>query len=125
METETSHTSIREHISLLMQAASNVVSKTISLAALEGRLAGKSLLSIFVFLLIGSFLILAAWIILLVAAALWLTSLDISLTSALAIIAISNLLLLIPIGLQIKRSFQRLFFPATRRQLNASNVQII
>lgn len=125
METETSDNSLRNNISQLLQAIADTASKTISLAALEGRLAGISLLSIVGLLLIGGFLIFAAWLTLLIAAALWLTSLHINLVLALFIITLFNLLLLIPVGLLVKYYFQKLFFPATRRQLKASKIQVM
>lgn len=122
---ETTNNSLRNNINELLQNIINIIGKTINLAALEGRLAGISLLTIIGLVLTGGFLIFAAWLSLLVAAAFWLVSLQISLTLALFIITAFNLLLLVPIGLSIKCYLQRLFFPATRRQLSTSKIQNI
>lgn len=125
MQTEDTNTSIRSNISQLLQTLTQTVGNIVSLAALEGRLAGISLISIMGLLLLAGFLTLAAWLTLLVAGAIWLTSLHINLITALFIITVFNLLLLIPVGLLIKYYFQRLFFPATRRQLKATKTQVI
>ena len=125
MQTEDANKSLRSNISQLLQMITHTASNIINLAALEGRLAGISLISIAGLLLLAGFLTFAAWLTLLVAGAIWLTSLHITLITALFIITLFNLLLLVPVGLLIKYYFQRLFFPATRRQLKATKTQVI
>jgi len=120
MQTENS---ISHNISQLLQTICHTGSKLVNLAALEGRLAGISLMSILGLLLMASLLFFAAWLMLLIAGAIWLTSLNFNLITSLFIIGLLNLLLLIPVGVLIKHYFQKLFFPATRRQLQTSNIQ--
>lgn len=124
MQAETTPNTLRSNIKQLLQAISESTAKLINLAFLEGRLAGISLLSIVGLLLTGSFLIFAAWLILLIAGALWLTSLHFSLIITLLIMSMVNLLLLIPVSLLIKYFFKKLLFPATRRQLAASTTHV-
>lgn len=124
MQTENMSNSLRSNISQLLQTLTQTASNIINLAVLEGRLASISLISIVGLLLVAGFLTFAAWLTLLIAGAIWLTSLHINLIIALFIITLFNLLLLIPVGFLIKHYFKKLFFPATRRQLKASKTQV-
>ncbi len=124
MQTKNQQNSLRQNISQLLQPVANTINKLVTLAVLETRLAGLSLLSIIGLTLIGIFLFFAAWLIFLIAGSIWLMSLHIHLLSALLSMMLLNILLLIPVGLLIKHYFRKLLFLATRRQFSASKTQI-
>lgn len=101
---------------------SHIVGEITAIAKLETRMASISLGAIFLMLLLSSFLCLAIWLCGLSALCIGLSQLGFSWPAILLQAAGVNLLLLVILGLAIKRCSKNLAFSATRRQLSRQPV---
>jgi uncharacterized membrane protein YqjE len=97
---------------------SHIIGEITAIAKLETRIASMSLVAIFIMLLLSSFLCLAIWLCGLSALCIWLFQLGFSWPAVLLQAAGLNVLLLVILGLAIKRCSKNLAFSATRRQLS-------
>ncbi len=92
---ENIHLKFTEIVKLLITTIAGMIGNIFNIASLELRLAIKSVVSIILLAIFAVFLLLCAWLALLAAASVWLTTLGLSWPISLLIIAASNLLLML------------------------------
>lgn len=94
-----------------------LVNELIHLASLESKLAVKSLVKIVALSFIVATLLTSTWLCILALLFVLIIAMHLSSSFALCIITLLNVLLLVMVSILIIRAKDKLFFPATRRQL--------
>jgi hypothetical protein len=114
-----------EQLSGVFASARGLLSNVLDLFTHEARRAGLTLVLMLACGAIGAILVVAAWLGLMAALALWAVSLGIGWEAALAAVAIGNLALagvLFWLCVWVSRN---LLFPATRRQVRPSRLKLV
>jgi hypothetical protein len=111
------HIDFFKSLAQLWETLITTMSDIFSLAVLETRLAGRSLVIILTLFLIMLFLLTTSWFFLMAAAAFWLTTLGLSWGLALLCVVGLNILSIVIGFLCILKLKQNLKFKATRKQL--------
>jgi hypothetical protein len=114
---------IVDELSGAVAGARNLLSDVLDLAALETRRAGLALALMLACGAIGAILVVAAWLGLMAALALWAVSLGVSWQAAVAAAACANLALAAALFSLCARLSRDLLFAATRRQLRAKRLE--
>lgn len=115
---KSTHVSLSETVSALSQNIIVALKEVFELACLEGRLAGRSLLTILAVVITISFLAVTTWIFLLAALTYFLTTIGLGWQWSLLLMVVLNLLLIFLLTMLIVRLRHDLSFSETRRQLN-------
>jgi len=98
-------------------SARQMLGDFVELVAFEARRAGLSLVWMIMLGVVAAMLLVTTWLALMTALAFWLVSLGVTLAGAIAIVAVTNLLMAVAIGFVCFLLSRNLLFPATRRQL--------
>jgi hypothetical protein len=101
----------------VFSSARQVVSNFVELVTLEARRAGVTVVWMAALAVAAAMLVVTAWLALMVAFAVWLISQGMTLAGAIAVIAVTNLLVAAILGFVCFTMSRNLLFPATRRQL--------
>lgn len=112
--------SLTQATAKLFQAGIALVLELWELAALELRLAGKSLISIVMLSIFLAILVFVLWIFLMAVCVAWLVSLQLTWTIAFLIIALGHMIAIFVILGLLARAKYRLTLPETRKQLGLS-----
>ncbi len=94
-----------------------IIKDIFKLFILEVKLAGRSLATILILVVIASLLLLSSWFCLLGALTIWIMSFNLSLVASLFIMSAINLLIVIAIVFSILQLSNNLHFRETRKQL--------
>ena len=108
---------VAEEVSHLLASARDTVSSFLELASLEAQRAGAALVWMVAFGIVAGVCVIATWLSLMAALAMWLTSLGLSPIVAILLVAVLNLVFAGAIAYMGVRKTDSLTFPATRRQL--------
>jgi uncharacterized membrane protein YqjE len=116
---------IVEELSGAFASARWLLSNILDLFTLEARRAGLTLVLILACGAIGAILVVAAWLGLMAALALWAVALGVSWEAALAALAIANLAVAGALFWLCVRVSRGLLFSATRRQLRPNRLELV
>ncbi len=108
---------VLDELSNALTAARAALSNTFELLTLEGRRAGLALMWMVAWGLIAAVLIVAGWLGLMGALALWAVSWGVSLLAAMLVLALINVLAAAILLMACVKTSRDLLFPATRRQV--------
>lgn len=101
--------------SMLLEAISTYMGSCVELISMEGRLAALSLFAMQILALVGAGLLLSSWLLLSAALSVWLvTAFDVNPAFILTVLAIVNILILIPVILFIRKLSRNLLFRNSR-----------
>jgi len=106
-----------EDAKLFWHELRGVAHEQLALAALEMRLAGKSLVTMIAAGMMVAVLLISAWLGLVTAVVLWLITLGAAASVALLVVVVANLICALALYGLIRRQSRHLQFPATRRSL--------
>ncbi|HEX5125782.1 MAG TPA: phage holin family protein [Rhodocyclaceae bacterium] len=113
-----------EETKILWHALRRVVRDHLQLAALETRLAGESLVTMIAAGVMVAALLVSTWLVLVAAAVLQLVNSGVSLSSAMLLAALANLVAALVLYGVIRRRSYYLAFPATLRSLSESSSKL-
>ena len=116
---------IVEELSGAFASARWLLSSILDLFTLEARRAGMTLVLMLACGTIGAILVVAAWLGLMAALALWAVTLGVSWEAALAAVAIANLAIAGALFWLCVRVSRDLLFAATRRQLRPNRLELV
>jgi uncharacterized membrane protein YqjE len=116
---------IADQLSGTFASARGLLSSILDLFTLEARRAGATLVLMFGCGALAAILVAAAWLGLMAALVLWSVSLGISGEAALAATALANLALAVALSWLCFRVSRGLLFPATRRQLRPTRLELV
>jgi len=116
---------ILEELSGAFASARGLLSSILDLFSLEARRAGLTLVLMLACGAIGAILVVAAWLGLMAALALWAVAFGFSWQAALAAVAIANLAVAGGLFCLCAWVSRNLLFPATRRQLRPNRLTLV
>lgn len=100
---------------VLLETITTYLGSGVELISLEGRLAALSLFAMQILALVGAGLLLSSWLLLSTALSVWLvTAFGVNLAFILAVLAIVNALILVPVILYIRKLSRNLLFRNSR-----------
>ncbi|MGB6977360.1 MAG: phage holin family protein [Gammaproteobacteria bacterium] len=117
MENGKSKIGLIEVINQIFKNFNTIIIKTITLARLELQLAGKSLLIVIILSLVSGLFLLCFWVLAFIALALWLTTLHLNMALSFLLVALLNLLLVVPLLIFILRAKRDIHLPVLSRQM--------
>ena len=94
-----------------------IISEVLEILSLEARLAGKSLLMIFILLVVAGLVVITTWLLFMAALVFLLIHISFNLLTSVLVVIGFNIILLVSIFLLIKKLHRNIYFSATRRQL--------
>lgn len=112
------HPSLFTAIEHIWKYSLEIIQDIFKLFLLEVRLAGKSLATIIIMVILAALLLISSWFSLLGALISWLLTLHMSLVLSLVLVAGVNLIIAIAIGIYIIKISSNLKFKETRKQIS-------